>query len=819
MRLARSAVVVSLGFFALAAQTVLFRDFLAAFESNELGVGSFFGAWLLWVALGAVAGRLAARSAAVAACPFELLALLYIPAFLLQQLLIANARELGGVSVYETYPFAKMLVVAIWINAPVSLVTGCLFTLACRWSARAHTLPVAHVYILETLGSFAGGVVVTLLLVLGASTETVFVTAVAILLITAGLSLVLQPPEKRALPHLALVIVPLVALGLLIPSGLVRRWADTNRHAAWRKLLPPQAYLGCFTTAQAQYLYGQREGQFLVMSSGGVVETIPAAEHAAEVVAISLAQRPETKRVLVIGPGSYGICTQFRALPHIQQVVWLHPDAKYPQELMRVLPGRWRDPTGPIDIPADEVRPYLEHHPRHFDLILLHLPDATTLAMNRFWTREFYAIVKEALVEDGVICTRVSGAANYMGGELVYLGSSALQTIQSSFQNVVLKPGDESWIIASDGNQLSDRPDVLRDRFAALQGAASVYPPEGLLSLYLPDRAEFQLAKYRETITATPQRVLLNSDQRPQALLFSTMLALRRANLLFVAHRLPTLLAGGLWIVVCPILVYGMLRLVYLVAPSPRPSCRGDNHHGFDGLFLILSTGLTGMSLSILLMFLYQSRFGALYLHIGLISSLFMLGSCLGSLFVERLLRSFEAHSTTETGTRIADEGTARMDATSPRSHLGSVSTWLRWKRWPGSNIGPFLSACLSLHLVFLLLVALVPDQLPRWCYGLLFVGCGSFVGIYFPIVALLHRRESRRSERSGAILETLDHLGGAAGAVLIGWILIPLLGTPETLLVLGLLVAVNLGPWWIGAPAVSAARAADRFDQVLRPL
>jgi hypothetical protein len=56
-RTARLTVAASLGFYALVAQTLLFRDFLTVFEGNELGISAFFTSWLLWVALGAVIGR------------------------------------------------------------------------------------------------------------------------------------------------------------------------------------------------------------------------------------------------------------------------------------------------------------------------------------------------------------------------------------------------------------------------------------------------------------------------------------------------------------------------------------------------------------------------------------------------------------------------------------------------------------------------------------------------------------------------------------------------------------------------------------------
>ena len=141
MKQLRFVLILGLGFFALVAQTLLFRDFLAAFEGSELGVGSFFGSWLLWVGLGAVAGRIVSYRWVGLTRHFELAVLLYIPAFLLQQFLITQARSLGGVSAYEFYPLGRMFAVSMMANAPISFVTGLLFTLACHWWQREQALP------------------------------------------------------------------------------------------------------------------------------------------------------------------------------------------------------------------------------------------------------------------------------------------------------------------------------------------------------------------------------------------------------------------------------------------------------------------------------------------------------------------------------------------------------------------------------------------------------------------------------------------------------------------------------------------------------
>ncbi|HID23497.1 MAG TPA: hypothetical protein EYP14_14020, partial [Planctomycetaceae bacterium] len=190
-RMVRGTLILGLGFFSLIAQTLLFRDFLTAFEGNELGIGSFFASWLLWVGLGAVGGRWAAQRLSGLTERFALTALLYLPAFALQHELLLSARSLSGVAAYEVFPFGRMFAVSLIVNAPISFTTGLLFTLACRWAASrspgvkgsegetidAAGLPVARVYILETFGSFIGGLLVTVWLARGLPAERIALVA------------------------------------------------------------------------------------------------------------------------------------------------------------------------------------------------------------------------------------------------------------------------------------------------------------------------------------------------------------------------------------------------------------------------------------------------------------------------------------------------------------------------------------------------------------------------------------------------------------------------------------------------------------------
>jgi len=825
-RTRRAAVVFGLGFFALVAQTLLFRDFLTAFEGSELGVGSFFGSWLLWVALGAVAGRVASGRLPGLAERLELTAMLYLPAFLLQQSLIAHARELGGVSAYEVYPFGRMFIVGLIANAPISLTTGLLFTLACRWWEREQTLPPARVYIVETLGSFAGGIVATPLLAGGVAGESVFCMAAVVLVASAAITWIAAAKPQRPRATGTVLLALLVCLSALWLSGIAGWWSKRNDQSAWSRLLPPDEFRGSFTTAQAKYLYGQRQGQFVVMSWGGVSEALPNTEHASEAIALSLSQHPASRNVLVVGQGSLGICLRLRELPQIREVVWLHPDPQYPGALLSRVPPDLKTAAQRIVVPEAEVRDYLRMHPGRFDLVLLNLPDPTTLVLNRYWTREFIDLVKQSLTDGGVVCTRVTGAANFMGGELVYVGTSALATLQSVFGHVVLKPGDESWLIASDGESLTTAPAELRDRFAKIEGAAAVYPPEGLMSLYPPDRIQFQMDKYREAAADVEPAMLQNTDRRPKAMLFSLLWALRRTAFLSFARHVPILWAGGIWIAVCPIVIYGLLRLIYLLAPQGgRPTDESSVvATAFDGRALIFATGLAGMALSIVLMFLYQSRFGSLFLHIGLISSLFMFGSFVGSLVSERLVADGRRNGVARRwGFVEKTRSWIRKNSDGSRGHsLNSCEFSYKPIPAPVADVRGeqrwILPGCLLVNLVLIGAVMAVPQDAPRVVYAGLFAACGAFVGVYFPIAAHRLRAAGQSAAASGSSLEMLDHLGGAAGAIVSGWLLLPVLGAWLTLCVLALLVGVNLLPTVVRARSGYSPPGADGFDRLVRP-
>lgn len=761
-----SPLIFSLGFFALTAQTLLFRDFLVAFEGNELGLGAFFGAWFLWVALGACGARFARR---MLGAHVPLLALLYLPAYALAHTLIAHSRALAGVAAYEVFPYGRMLGLSLLTNAPVSAVTGMLFTLACAWWARLaarergghRALPVARVYILETLGAAAGGAFAVSLLAAGVTGQTV----------ALGAALVLSFGVVFAWPARVLRLAPAAVIAVALLLNLGARWDEADARAAWARLLPEEAYRGRFATAQTEYLYGEREGQFMMVSAGGVVEALPDREHAGEVAALTLSQHPHASHILVVGPGGLAPAMAYNRLPQVDRVTWLHPDPAYPPALLNVLPDRFRANLRQIKMPNAEVREWLQAHQTSYDLIVLHLPAASTLVLNRYFTEEFFELVRGSLAHDGVAAVRLSGAANYMGGALANLGASVAATFTGVFGTAALKPGEETWLLGGLSTRLSEAPAELRDRFASIPGAETVFPPEGVPSLYPPGRIAFQRERYNQALNALGREVLHNTDGHPRALFFTLLFALRQMGLEGAArHGAPVLPAVGCWVALAAVLLFALLRAVYLWQ-TPRDR-RGAGL--FDAGFLVFSMGLAAMALSIVLMFVYQVRNGSLYLYVGLMSALFMAGSFAGGTFGECVMR-----------------------------RLGREPPWL-------------LPALLLVNLGTVAAVGVLAYQEQAWLFAMTFGMVGATTGACFPAAAYRMQAASRDAARAGAALEAFDHFGATVGAAATGLFLLPVLGREASLGVLAALIAANLPATLLGRRREAAG---DLYDRAARPL
>ena len=740
MKFGRGFLLFSYGLFTIATQSLLFREFISAFEANDITIGLFFASWFLWIGLGALLVYRSKNFPAKLLRHIEILFLFYIPASILQFFLIVHAREIAAVASYQLMSIRTVILLSVLVNAPVSLVTGMFFPLACRWAEQDHKLAVSHVYLVEAAGSFFGGFGATLLLSVGMSSIRIFfflafIASTAVFCVE--LAKVRTQRETGTLRILPAFLVS-TSIFIFICIGVDKNLNNFVQGVKWSKLFPADALGGSFQTAQAEYLYGTYHGQWVAVREASTCEVLPDKTSAGRTAAMVLAQNPKAKRILVVGSGLQ-LCYVFLNLPQTERVTWAHCDSEYIEKVGKFLPDEFKMPDKRLVRIDGDIRSVLDNAEQDYDIVIINLPEATNAVLNRYYTVEFYYQLKRRLADSGVLAVRVAGGENIMGTELVSLGASTKLTLEKAFAHLVLVPGEDTWFIASDSETLTGQPGVLADNFARIENSQGVFVPQGLLSVYLPDRAARAVESYAKT--DLPQRLLINRDSYPLTCLYSLLLITKQSGSP-VTRLVKHLALAGPMVFLVPVFVFVLLRVVYIIKNH-----RKESKSSFDSSFLVFSAGWLGIGAVIVLMYLYQTRFGSLYLHIGIISSVFMIGLTAGAALTKYLRAKFET----------------------------------------------LLFALIVFHVIVLAVIANWPVE--KWThttFAVAFFLSGFCTGGYFPLAANRLSEDGFETGLAGGKLEMADHIGAAAGGLVTGLTLIPVLGTKATLFIFIALILSN---------------------------
>jgi predicted membrane-bound spermidine synthase len=403
-----------------------------------------------------------------------------------------------------------------------------------------------------------------------------------------------------------------------------------------------------------------------------------------------------------------------------------------------------------------------------FDLVLVLAGDPSTAHNNRYYTAEFYAAVRRGMATGGVLCTAVGGASNYLGREVRGYGASVLRTLGAAFPYLALMPGDQQVFCASAaGGRVSEDPAVLERRYLATPLDAHSFPALAFHSLLPADRIAF----LRQQLADPPGE--LNTDERPVTYWLNMLLWGKLSASQFVAW-LGRLRDLGPWPYLVPwAVLVALLLLRGGMEAWPRPRVRRQ-----AATVALASLGFVAMAAQLALLFSYQATVGFMFGRIALLNGVFMTGLALGSGWLGRVLS--------------ARAGLALMVV------LGLTAT--------GMFVLPEL----------LRMLAGLEDVGLELAYLGLCLALGLLTGTGFPLGVERTQQDTGSALHSSALAEWADSLGGAAGGLVTGALLVPTLGVAGTaqllagltLLALVPLLVAERGPWRVETLAVRGHRA-----------
>ncbi len=557
------------GFISIILQIALLRKLLSYFSGNELTIGIIISIWLFGTGFGSYAGR-NMRAFGPSFIISGVVVSVVVTGFYVMRLFYPVGEEISLFSI---------IIITSFLVLPVSIIAGAQFPMAI-----SHAGNPEMVFALESIGAFTGGLVFTFLLTETLDTITIILTA-GILSIIAG-SLII----KRILT-MAFMILPLILIFL----------RDDLMEIEWKGL----GFTGSFESRFGEITLLERSGEYSLYSSGRYIFSYPdpQSEELRSIIPLILHKNPED--ILVIG-GPPAFLKWYLSFP-VRSVTYLEHDRVMLRVSTGILKGDDRRilQDKRLRIVVDDERRYVRGlRKRSYDLIVLNLPLPHNANMNRFYTEEFFYLLRDILRDDGMVVISIGISRGYMSRALKMTNGSIFRTLTKVFAHIIPSSDEYGFIIAS-MKELSLEVTLLKERLSMYRLKTRFINDAFVDDIFNPFRMEI----VRKSLSEID---IVNSDMRPVSYLYNLAIWFETGGL--SSDLLLSLRKG---------MVISFIILIFLIFSfTMRRKVES---------FLIFTTGYSGMSLSISVILLYQSMFGYLYEMIGLLTALYMSGLAIGS--------------------------------------------------------------------------------------------------------------------------------------------------------------------------------------------
>jgi spermidine synthase len=571
-----------LGLTSIAAQIILLREFLSFFYGNELILGLILANWMLLTALGAYLGKNAEHRihhlAGVLHMMIWLAVLPFVLVFMMYYLRNIVFSQGAMVNLLQIYLSSLVLLL------PFCLVSGLLFTLLSELTSRQYQRNlISRVYAWESFGSLVGGIVFNLVLIW--FLKTFESLSLLIFLNMIFIFFVSWRCRCRRLMVLSVVLgLGVVCLNVLFnPDLKAREFLYRGHTVEYYKSSP----YGNIVVTQKDEQINFYENQVLLFSSRQ-----PTLDE--ESVHFPMIQHEDPKRVMLLSGGTPGVIHELlkydiQRLDYVEINPWL-------LDAVRKYSDVYDDPR--VRVINRDARLHIRTTGQKYDVVLIQLPEPSTVQLNRFYTRGFYQQLKDCLDEGAVVSFSVSGSANYMSEEERELNGSLFHTLKTAFSNVIIIPGTNLYYVASD-NPVSYQVASMAERRNLKNDYVNPYYLDDAL---IQRRGEMLLQNL-------PQQFEVNRDFKP----ITYYLKVRQWLSYFeFNYWLPLLMAGFF-------ILYILVRL----------------HPVNLGMF---SAGFAGASIEVVLLVAFQILYGYVYSMVGVIVTVFMAGLAAGTWYREKII-------------------------------------------------------------------------------------------------------------------------------------------------------------------------------------
>jgi len=565
-----------LGSTSIIAQLILLREFLAIFNGNELVIGHVLANWMILTGLGAYFGKYPLRTRkaypVIVSGLLILSVLPFVTTFLINFLKNIVFPVGAMINVFQIF-FASLVLLI-----PFCLVSGFLFTFTANsYSEVRNQNETGSVYGFESVGSIVGGLISGLLFIfVFSSIQSLLVLAILNGLVLSLISLKQAVRKWIWLP--ILVVIPAFVLLLFQPEKKIRSFVYPNQEIEISKDSPH----GNIVITRRQNLWSVYNNNVLQFDSENFMLN-------EEAVHFAMLQRPHPVNILLVSGGLSGQIAELKkygaiSVDYVEDNRWLL--ALMNDSLKKMMDERFT-------LHAIDLLRFIWNTTKTYDVAILNLQDPSTLQSNRFFTLEFFTLLKHKLSQGAVLSFGLQAPPNYLNQQAVDLNSTIYATLRKIFQNVIVIPGEKNYFLASDSPLTYQIVQAVQEKGIENRYVNQYYIEDVLLK----SRGETILSALNP---ATEINTYLNPVTYRQQL----------------AYWLSQF-KGKYWLMV--VCAGAVALFVFFSGNAPSKA-----------MFL---TGFSATGLEILLLFGLQVFFGNIYLLTSFVFTGFMLGLATGSFF------------------------------------------------------------------------------------------------------------------------------------------------------------------------------------------
>jgi len=634
------------------------------------------------------------------------------------------------------------------ILLPVSILHGALFTFSCRiysMFSGQDASSAGRVYVYETVGTIIGGIVCTYLLIPYLNT---FQASLGLAMLNFIVCLVLLAPYWKTGLFQKTNLVTLSVLIFFSGYLVFTSQADKLHHYSIKAQWKNHNIVHYQNSQYGNICIIENQGQYIFFQDGipNIITPVPDIPFIEEFVHLPLLAHPEPAKLLILSGGAGGIINEALKHSSIETIEYAELDPLL-LDLLRKFPTPLTESElndRRVKIKHIDGRLLLKTTQNKYDLILIGILEPSNLQANRFFTKEFFSLVKKRLNKGEILVLGLPGSLTYLNEELKNLNGCIFNTLKSVFSYIRVIPGDgKNLFLSSDSRDIStiDRVQII-ERLNQRNIKADVI---------IPWHVEKKLHHgwqdwFSRFIEGSSQKI--NSDFNPVGLFYS----IAHWNALF-APSLCWLFRQFERITLRTIVLLSVIFLLLYFF------FRSKNIRFFRaGIPLsIMTTGFAGMIFSLMLIFTFQSIYGYVFSWIGLLVASFMAGAACGAMLItivlSRIKNCFNLFIKIELAIICFSIGLPLIFL-AVHAYLGSPGIFF------------------FLRILFLVISFI----------------CGLLIGSQFPLANKIYLRNSRSLSKTAGLLYASDLLGGWFGGIAGAVVLLPVLGLTGTCITVGLL-------------------------------